>query len=83
MAGLDLAIQVFPLEERVGEESSGAVLPGAEPIRMAMFGKHVDIVARLETPEQFDELIRRLRIGKALLTPLDSVKKPESDEAAN
>ena len=50
---------------------------------MAMFGKHVDIVARLETPEQFDELIRRLRIGKALLTPLDSVKKPESDEAAN
>jgi hypothetical protein len=60
----------FPMSEQAGEAAG-------EPYRMEIFGKRIDLVARLETPEQMDALIERLKVGKLMITPLDQIKKSQ------
>lgn len=59
---------------------------GEEPIRMSILGNHIDLVARLETPEQIDELMRKLKFAKLMITPIGPMDTGQSDtdeEAAN
>jgi hypothetical protein len=44
-------------------------MAAGEPFRMAIFDKHIELVARLETPEQVDEMIRRLTVGRLMIAP--------------
>ncbi len=37
---------------------------------MSITNKGIELVARLETPEQVDDLMRRLKIGKAMIIPI-------------
>jgi hypothetical protein len=43
---------------------------GGEPFRLSIVGNHIDLVARLETPEQIDELMHKLKFAKLMITPV-------------
>jgi hypothetical protein len=45
-----------------------------------LVGRVIDLVAHLETPEQIDELIRKLQFGKLMITPAKDIKPPKDDD---
>ncbi len=47
---------------------------------MSITDKGIELVARLETPEQVDDLMRRLKIGKAMITPIVGAMDTEYTE---
>jgi hypothetical protein len=59
---------------------SPELAPG-EAFKMSIVGNRIDVVGRLETPEQIDELVRRLKIGRLIITPITEANDTGPDES--
>jgi hypothetical protein len=47
-------------------------LAAGEPYRMSFVGNCLDLVAHLETPDQIEELIHKLKFAKLMITPVNA-----------
>lgn len=51
----------------------------AEPFRLSVVGDHIEISARISTPEQVDELMRKLKFARMMIAPVDPLSTDDDD----